>query len=169
MNVSEIIDQMVKGVRPPVEDIADVLATTDRTEMQLLFDSAARMRDRRFGDKIFTYGFVYFSTYCKNNCAFCYYRRSSHIDRYRKTKDEVLALSAALEDAGINQVDLTMGEDPHMYRDDYKELVDLVQGVRDTVDIGIMVSPGAVSQAAMPRLRDAGADWFACYQETYNR
>ena len=51
----------------------------------------------------------------------------------------------------------------------HEELVDLVQSVRDAVDLGIMVSPGALPESVFPRLREAGADWFACYQETYNK
>jgi methylornithine synthase len=31
-----------------------------------------------------------------------------------------------------------------------------------------MVSPGVVSPAVLTSVRDAGADWYACYQETYN-
>jgi methylornithine synthase len=32
-----------------------------------------------------------------------------------------------------------------------------------------MLSPGAVPEYAFPLFRDAGADWFACYQETHSR
>ena len=32
-----------------------------------------------------------------------------------------------------------------------------------------MVSPGVFSAEQLVRLREAGADWYACYQETHNR
>lgn len=32
-----------------------------------------------------------------------------------------------------------------------------------------MVSPGVLSAEQLVRLREAGADWYACYQETHNR
>ncbi len=79
-----------------------------------------------------------------------------------------MELSENLSDAGINLVDLTMGEDPVMYRDECARLIDVIQSVRDAVDIGIMVSPGAVPRSVFPKMKEAGADWYACYQETYN-
>jgi len=169
MDAFELIDKAEKGHGLDLDGIAALMSATDDEVTEELFAAARRVRDRRFGKTVYLYGFVYFSTYCKNNCAFCYYRRTNDLHRYRKTKEEVLTLSASLEDAGVNLVDLTMGEDPLMYVDAHKNLIDLVQSVRDTVDIGIMVSPGAIDRAAFPALREAGADWFACYQETYNR
>ena len=62
-----------------------------------------------------------------------------------------------------------MGEDPKMYADGNRELIDLVKSVRDTVDIGIMLSPGALPRETFAKVKEAGADWFACYQETYNK
>ena len=41
---------------------------------------------RHSGDAVFLYGFVYFSTYCRNECAFCFYRADNdESPRYRKT------------------------------------------------------------------------------------
>ena len=170
MDAYEILKRCGEGHTPTVDEIEILLANDDPEFLNELYRTAAKVRDEHFGNKVFTYGFVYFSTYCKNNCAFCYYRRSNKIDRYRKTKAEVLDLAARLKKAGVNMVDLTMGEDPKLYENDYEGLIDLVQGVRETVgDLGIMVSPGAVSKSCMPRLRAAGADWLAVYQETYNK
>ena len=51
---------------------------------------------RHFGDAVFLYGFVYFSTYCRNECTFCLYRRgNAESPRYRKSIDEVVAIAAA--------------------------------------------------------------------------
>lgn len=169
MDPYEIINNWENGQTPTVDETEKVLSFNDPDFNSELYAAASRVRDREFGKSIFMYGFVYFSTYCKNNCNFCYFRRSNDIDRYRKSRDEVLKISEGLEKAGINLVDLTMGEDPALYADSYRGIVDLVQSVRDTVDTGIMISPGAVSKETMPRLRKAGADILAVYQETANR
>jgi len=168
-----IADILVKGEREAklsTDEIFQLMSIKDKSEMEELFAAARRVRDREFGKKIFTYGFVYFSTYCKNNCTFCYYRTSNTgIDRYRKTKEEIVQLSASLQDAGINLSDLTMGEDPMMYKDGYAKLLDIISAVHDEVGINIMASPGALPHDMFAKVRDAGADWYACYQETYNR
>lgn len=62
-----------------------------------------------------------------------------------------------------------MGEDPFMIRNNYENFLDLVSSIRDEVGLSIMASPGAVPKDDFPRMRDAGADIMACYQETYNR
>ena len=168
-DVYDLIKRAENGARLNLDEVEALMATKDAGEISEMYAAARRVRDRVFGNKLFIYGFVYFSTYCKNNCAFCYYWRTNDLLRYRKTKDEVLKLSASLEDAGVNLVDLTMGEDPRLYANGQAELLDLVKGVRDEVDIGIMVSPGAIDRETFPKLKEAGADWFACYQETHNR
>ena len=157
-----------KHLLPSGKDVVR-LFSADPEERELLFETARKIRDREYGDKIFTYGFVYFSTYCRNDCSFCYFRRTSGLERYRKSVDEIVELSKNLRDAGINLVDLTMGEDPMMYRDDCTMLLEIISAVRNAVDIGIMVSPGAVPKEIFPKMREAGADFYACYQETYNR
>jgi len=169
LSVTDIIDKTKRNGKISPEEIAELLSVREEDEISALFSAAGSVRDRVFGNKVFVYGFVYFSTHCRNNCAFCYYRRMNRLPRYRKTADEVLSLSGSLKDAGINLVDLTMGEDPLMCADDYNELLGIVRRVRDEVDISIMVSPGAVPERIFSKFKDAGADWFACYQETYNK
>ncbi|MDR2698111.1 MAG: methylornithine synthase PylB [Candidatus Methanoplasma sp.] len=169
MSVAEIIERAKGNAGISRDDIAELLSVRRESDIAELFSAARSVRDRVFGNKVFVYGFVYFSTFCRNNCAFCYYRRTNDLPRYRKTADEVLALSGSLKDAGINLVDLTMGEDPFMCAADYSEFLEIVRRVRDDVDISIMVSPGAVPEGSFSKFREAGADWFACYQETYNR
>ena len=87
--ISEIVEKGERTGKLTVDEIFQLMSMTDPQDMEELFAAARRVRDREFGKKIFTYGFVYFSTYCKNNCTFCYYRTSNkEIDRYRKTKEE---------------------------------------------------------------------------------
>ena len=73
------------------EEIVFLLSLKEREEVDRLFNVARSLRQRYFGDHIFLYGFVYFSTYCRNSCNFCYYRKPNKLcKRYRKTDDEVI-------------------------------------------------------------------------------
>ncbi len=152
-------------------EIAYLLGLRDELSVGKLFEAARDVRDRNFGHKVFLYGFVYFSTHCRNNCSFCFYRRSNEESvRYRKNREEIIGLATALEDSGIHLVDLTMGEDPLYHgKAGHHELIDLVQNVNDSVNVPIMVSPGVMPREMFASLRNAGTDWFACYQETHNR
>ena len=166
--ISDAIGCVTSGVYGE-GDVAELLSAEGR-DLEELLSAAREVRDRRFGNRVFTYGFAYFSTHCRNDCAFCYYRRSNtSVPRYRKDQEEVAVLAGRLEDSGVDLIDLTMGEDPVMRDDGFTPFLDLVSGVRDASGIGIMVSPGTVPRELMPRLRGVGADWIACYQETYDR
>jgi methylornithine synthase len=129
------------------------------------------VREKRFGRDVFVYGFLYYSTYCRNMCNFCFYRRPNlKCRRYRKDPGYVAEVAQLLEESGAHVIDLTSGEDP--ITDDQKRferIVQLVKLVRESVDMSIMVSPGVVPRSVLGSLKDSGADWYALYQETHNR
>ena len=118
MDISEITDKMVRGESASDKEIA-VLLTAEGDDRETIFAAAREVRDRVFGKKTYLSGFMYFSTYCRNDCTFCYFRKSNSIDRYRKSTEEVVHLAQMIADAGINIVDLTMGEDPMLINNNY--------------------------------------------------
>lgn len=151
------------------EELVKILSSDDTEELEILFDTARRIRKEIQGDKIFAYGFVYFTTFCRNNCNFCYYRKSNDIERYRKTVEEILATSKALIDSGVNLIDLTMGEDPEYHKEEFDTVVDIIKTIKNQYNTPVMISPGVVENKIIEKLADAGADWYALYQETHNR
>lgn len=170
-DVEAIIERTQRGAAISLEEIEALLSIEEPNSLDKLFNAALKVKERHFGNKVFFYGFVYFSTHCRNDCSFCFYRRSNQKSyRYRKNDEEVLSLATSLADSGVHAIDLTMGEDPGIHHDDqYQRLLDLVRMVNDAVDTPLMLSPGALPHRVFTDLRDAGVDWFACYQETHNR
>ena len=149
-----------------VREIAERLA--DGGNADELYAKARGERRRVFGDKVFLYGFVYFSIWCRNNCNFCYYRRDNEIGRYRKSKDEVMEAALGLAATGVNLVDLTMGEDPSYHADDFETAVSVTRELK-SLGVPVMTSPGVIGEKVLDRFASAGADMFALYQETHNR
>jgi len=140
-------------------------------EIEKLFEVARGLRHRYFGDKIFLYGFLYFSTWCRNNCTFCYYRSSNSLcKRYRRTSSQLIEAALDLTQSGVHLLDLTMGEDPFYYgkENGFEPLLTLVKRIKREAGLPIMISFGAVPDEVLRRLPEAGADWYACYQETHN-
>ena len=150
------------------EEIIHILETEDENEIRELFERAAEVRRRVQADKIFAYGFVYFTTYCRNNCNFCYFRRSNGIERYRKSEEEILALSKALMDSGVDLIDLTMGEDPLYHKENFETVIRIIRELK-AMGTSVMISPGVVPDEVIDGFCEAGADIFALYQETHNR
>ncbi|MFA4965133.1 MAG: methylornithine synthase PylB [Thermoleophilia bacterium] len=134
-----------------------------------VFAAAREARRRHTGDTVYLYGFIYFSTYCRNECAFCFYRAgNSESPRYRKSLAEVVAICRDLATSGVVLLDLTMGEDPAIHNDPgYAGLLDLVGAVHDEAGLPVMVSPGVVPDGVLEGLHARGADWYALYQETH--
>ena len=155
------------------EDLLILLNLCRSEQLDALFRTAIELRNQYFGHKIFFYGFLYTSTFCRNNCRFCYYRRSnSYIQRYRKELPEIVAAATQMSSSGAHLIDLTMGEDPALFNGDgggFDRLIELVQAVRQATGLPIMVSPGVIPENVLPRLVKAGADWYACYQETHKK
>lgn len=151
------------------EELAELITSRDEEEIRALFAAARKQRQAVQGDKIFAYGFVYFTTYCRNNCNFCYYRRSNQIERYRKSEEEVLAVAKALIDSGVNLIDLTMGEDPQYHSEQFETVCRIIRAIKEEYQTPVMISPGVVSDQIIDKLAEAGADFYALYQETHNR
>ena len=151
------------------EQIISILKSDDRQQAEELFARARKAREEHFGNKIFMYGFVYFTTWCRNDCTFCYYRKSNKIERYRKNKEEVFRLSKELADSGVHLIDLTMGEDLQYHGEDFDSVVDIIKQIKNELGLPVMISPGVVSDRLVDKFAAADTDWYALYQETHNR
>lgn len=152
-----------------VNDVKQILMASQGEQQHEVFHLARELRERYFGNKIFSYGFVYYSTHCRNKCNFCYYRRGNkEAPRYRKLKSDIVGIAWDLARSGVHLIDLTMGEDPYFLA--YPEkLVDIVKEVYDVTKLPIMISPGVVEPQVLSSLKKAGAVWYALYQETYDQ
>lgn len=155
------------------KELTFLLNLNEPDQLDRLFQSARKLRRRYFENRLFLYGFIYASTFCRNDCLFCHYRRSNTSGRrYRKPLNEIVAAAAQLAETGVHLIDLTMGEDPRWH--DHASfqgdrLCTLVTSVTDAVDRPLMISPGLVPLDWLFRLKSSGATWYACYQETHNR
>ena len=146
-----------------------ILLGANQNEREKIFALARKVRERYFGNEVFLYGFVYFSTFCKNNCNFCFYRRNNGVSpRYRKSAEEIINAAVRLANSGVHLIDLTMGEDRY-FQEHFDELVNIVKEVKAKTRLAAMVSPGVLSDGQIKQLANAGADWYALYQETHSR
>jgi methylornithine synthase len=151
-------------------DLAALLAVEDKEQQERIFRAARELRGRTFSDRAFLYGFLYLSTYCRNDCNFCFFRKSnSECPRYRKRSEEIAEAAGRLCESGVHLLDLTMGEDPYFYQDaGFEEFTELVSTVKKVTGLSIMISPGVIPVSVLTECKNAGADWYACYQETHN-
>ncbi len=171
-SLAAILDKAAREKPLSGDEILFLLGLSRREEMERLFRAARELRQRYFGDRIFLYGFLYFSTWCRNRCNFCYFRSGNQVcRRYRKTDEEIALASLRLAESGVHLLDLTMGEDPFYFEneDGFRPLLDLTRKIKNDTGLSVMASWGVVPRAVLEELRRAGAEWYACYQETHSR
>jgi len=171
--LENILEKTVNEVHLERDELLFLLGLTDEAHLSRVFETARLLRTRYFQDKVFIYGFVYFSTYCRNDCAFCLYRKSNtSLDRYRKTDLEIMETTLSLVKSGVHLLDLTMGEDPFYFdngESGFAHLIRIVKNIKEVTDIPIMISAGVVSEKILKEFKESGVDWYATYQETHNQ
>ena len=166
-----IIDCTQRGIAGKKE-IENLLELSAPQELELLFQAARNVRRRYFGNGIFLYGFLYFSTFCRNTCRFCKYRHANRsFPRYRKTEHQIVSAAVEMAEAGVHLIDLTMGEDPELYSepDGFKRLRNIIKIVQEKTGLPVMISPGVIPDSILLEFAEMGVAWYACYQETHNR
>lgn len=158
---------IIDGMQLSDDDLREMLLINDSVELEKLHYVARKVRDHYFGNKVFLYSFVYFSTHCKNRCAFCYYNTMNKINRYRLELEDIRNICKQLKGEQIHMVDLTMGEDPYFHEEPsrFAKVIDIV---KEELDLPIMVSPGVLDDKTLEMLRGHGANFLALYQETYD-
>lgn len=170
LDLQTILDKAKSGRELNFKEIYTILNLKKEEAIEQVFKTAREVRRKHFGNEIFLYGFVYFSTYCRNECTFCYYRTSNdNSPRYRKSLEEILQITESLVDAGVHLLDLTMGEDPAIYNNNFNKLREIISEIKNRVNVPVMVSPGVLPEDELLELNNWGVDWYACYQETHNR
>ena len=171
--LNHILKKAAREEKLTREEIVFLMALEGSGQLSLLFQAARKLRRRYFEDKVYLYGFLYLSTYCRNDCRFCHYRRSNPDSlRYRKNESEILEAARFMARSGVHLIDLTMGEDPELYgnrRQTYSWLAGLISDVRQACKLPVMVSPGVLPNRVIDELARAGASWYACYQETFSQ
>jgi len=169
--LAAILSRALDGAALTREDLVSLLSLTRPEERARVQAAARTIRAGRGGNLIYTYGFVYPSTFCRNACRFCAFRRDNPLARrYLRSEEETLAAAGDLAAQGVNLIDLTLGEDPAADQPDHiRATADLIRKLRRATKLPVMVSPGVAGPGALAAYRAAGASWYACYQETHNR
>ena len=168
--LSDILLRAVQGVSPSREETIQLLSLEDPASIQLVMSTAQKVRRQYFGNELFMYGFIYLSTYCRNHCAFCFYRKTNkQSPRYRKNLEEVAKIACGLADSGVHLIDLTLGEDPLIHdTGNFHILFQMIERVKDETGLPVMISPGVVSEEILQHFAAIKTDWYALYQETHN-
>ena len=130
-----------------------------------LRQAADEVRRENYGEAVFLRGLIEFTSCCKNNCLYCGLRAANkHAERYRLSRDEILACCVEGYALGYRTFVLQGGEDPY-YTDDM--ICDIVAEIRRRYpDCAITLSIGEKSRESYERYYRAGANRYLLRHET---
>ena len=162
----EIIDRINKGVVVK-EELVKLLGSFTDDDRAYAASLAREISEKVFNKKIYIRGLVEISNYCKNNCLYCGIRCSNaSVNRYRLSKETILACCEGGFELGFRTFVLQGGEDSY-FSDDY--LVDIIGAIKGIGDCAVTRSLGERSRESYQRLFDAGADRYLLRHETADK
>lgn len=117
---------------------------------------------------------LYVTSICREHCLYCNFRvpnKGVDVDRYRLSDDEIVQeASFLIEQKGIRCIELVYASDPLLRPDAicrHIELTGRLLARGGGGSVGVNAEPFTAGDYR--RLRDAGADFVALWQETYDR
>lgn len=158
----------------PVEKLNNERSLSDE-EFKLLLENdsydaalqraADEKRRSIYGKDVYIRGLIEFTNYCRNNCYYCGIRRDNKkAERYRLTKEDILACCADGYRLGFRTFVLQGGEDGY-YTDEL--LCGIVSEIHERFpDCAITLSVGERSKESYRNLFNAGAVRYLLRHET---
>lgn len=162
--VRTILERIHSAEMPDRADLEAVLCVTTPSDLDVLFDFADHVRRRFVGAGVLLRGIIEFSNVCRNSCEYCgLNRQNARLERYRLTRDEVLAAARNISDAGIRTVVLQSGEEDHL---DADWLRHVIEEIKLRLDVAVTLCVGERSRREYQLWRQAGADRYLLKIET---
>ena len=148
------------------EEAYELLGLLDSPEIvEILKTEAVRLRKLNYGNKVYCRGLIEFTNYCRNNCYYCGIRcGNTSLDRYRMSREEILACCREGYKLGYRTFVLQGGEDPWFSRE---RMASIIESIRDRYpDCAITLSVGERSKETYRVWKEAGADRYLLRHET---
>ncbi|MBE3588233.1 MAG: [FeFe] hydrogenase H-cluster radical SAM maturase HydG [Thermoanaerobacteraceae bacterium] len=160
-----------KGLSP--YEAAVLLHVEDPDTLELMYDTAYRVKEGIYGRRLVLFAPLYISNYCINNCRYCGYRRDNgELNRRRLTMDEIREEVVALEAMGHKRLAVEAGEHPRECPIDYVlEAIRTIYEVKDKNGsirrVNVNIAATTVEEYRL--LKEAGIGTYILFQETYHR
>ncbi len=161
----------LKGLRE--EDVAYLLNLEDKDSLEKLFDTAFKIKNEIYGNRLVLFAPLYVSNYCSNNCLYCGFRvDNDFIERSMLQPEQITEETKAILRQGHKRILLLMGENHHLTPFDYLEqALDAIYKARDEKGnsirrINVEIAP--LENDEFKRLSKLKIGTYTVFQETYH-
>ncbi|PID29478.1 MAG: 2-iminoacetate synthase ThiH [Candidatus Cloacimonadota bacterium] len=161
----EILDA-INGEGFSLERAAILLSDRAENFLEQMAERSKLITRQRFGNIVSVFTPMYLNNLCVNGCLYCGFNSGLKNKRIRLTIDQCVAESEEIKKRGIDQILLVAGEDPKGITPDY--ISEFSSRIKSRFSsIGIELQPYELDD--YKKMKKAGVDYVAFYQETYNQ
>lgn len=166
--IQELIEKLADAHSLSLSEYQELIKAQSPEAAALLAEKAVTVRQAIYGNTVYVRGLVEISNICRNDCFYCGIRRSNvHCERYRLSKEEILACAEEGYRLGFRTFVLQGGEDP-FFTD--QVLGGIVTALKESYpDCAVTLSMGERSRESYQRLKKSGADRYLLRHETADR
>lgn len=161
----ELINKLYETSDLSRDEYTYLIKNRNEESAEYLFSLAREKREEHYGKEVYLRGLIEFTNYCKNDCLYCGIRKSNlKADRYRLTKEEILACCQEGYNLGFRTFVLQGGEDGSYSDDDICEIIHSIKSIYP--HCAITLSIGEKSKESYEKYYNAGADRYLLRHET---
>jgi len=171
--VREIIDKAgeLKGLTP--EEVAVLLQTENDELIALILQTAHKIKEDIYGNRLVLFAPLYVANLCANNCLYCGFRRDNkELNRVALTMDQIAKEVQVLEREGHKRLLMLCGEHPSRSSLEYfMEAIETAYSVKtehggEIRRINVEIAPLEVDEYKL--LKTTGIGTSVLFQETYH-
>lgn len=132
--------------------------------LQVLWETADRVRSAEVGDEVHLRGLIEISNHCRRSCLYCGLRReNSGLRRYRMSEQEILECALKAEELGFGAVVLQSGEDLWF---DEGRIASIIRRIKERTALAVTLSLGERRAEEYALWQAVGADRYLLRFET---
>ena len=162
---------MLKGL--DIDDASILLNINKPDQLQMLFDTASKIKNEIYGNRLVIFAPLYISNYCSNDCLYCGFRiNNKEVERRILTIEELKEETLHLLKQGHKRVLMLMGESHKNCSLEY--FIDALNAVYSVTDekgsyirrINVEIAP--LTEEEFQKLSEIKIGTYTVFQETYH-
>ncbi|MFH1789327.1 MAG: [FeFe] hydrogenase H-cluster radical SAM maturase HydG [Candidatus Altiarchaeota archaeon] len=173
-NVDRILSKAAEGSGLEPSEAAVLVNIRERDQLERLYDTANKIKERIYGNRLVLFAPLYVSNHCSNNCMYCGFRiDNSELMRQTLSLKQVREEAQAILTQGHKRILMLMGEDERSCSVEYfLEAIDAAYQAKDGKGSSLRRINVEIAPLTGPQFRQLSGKKIGTYtvfQETYHK
>lgn len=170
--VESIIKKSFNKERLSLADVAVLVNTTDKNQIELIKSAARELKEKVYGNRIVLFAPLYVGNKCSNNCKYCSFRaENKQTNRKTLSESELIENVKALQENGHKRLILVFGEHSSYNADYIANTVKKVYQIKtkngEIRRVNINAAP--LDLEGFKKVKNSGIGTYQIFQETYHK